>query len=122
MARLILVLPVPVTHVRNESGNNNSANTVDRFWQVDASGSFLASLTFSYAASENAAGGNTAMRAQRWNATIDGWDPALPSQSNPTPQSVLVNNVTTSGPWTIATSSSPLPVELLYYYYLTGIL
>jgi hypothetical protein len=107
--------PVLVTNVLNPSGGNNSASTVDRFWQIDPSGTPLAALTFTYSASENAANGNINMRSQRWNSGNTSWDAPLPVQINPTSQSVLVSNVIFFGPWAVAMESSPLPVELLSF-------
>lgn len=109
------VAPVVVTHVRNIFGTDNSANTVDRFWQVNPTGNPVAALTFTYAVAENAANGNSNMRAQRWMPPQDAWEAPLSGQVNPTSQSVLVNNVTSFGPWAIATESSPLPVQLLEF-------
>lgn len=110
------VTPIPVTHVRNNSGFDNSTNTVDRYWEIDPSGAGIsAALTFTYAPSENAASGNTNMRAQRWNLPQEAWESPLAGQLNPTSQSVLVNNVNTFGPWAIASEASPLPIELISF-------
>ncbi len=111
--------PLPVTHVRNTSGLDNSVNTVDRFWFVKTTFSFANPFTLSYAPAENAANGNTNVRAQRWNATTQGWDAALPGQSNPTTQSVLVTasnyNSNQGNIWALAQAATPLPVELLAF-------
>ncbi len=109
--------PIPVTHVRNTSGLDNSANTVDRFWYVSKAGGLPIEMTFCYAPSENAANGNTNVRAQRWNAFTQGWDAALPGQSNPTTQSVAIaaSNFNSGNIWAFAQESSPLPVELLAF-------
>ncbi len=109
------VAPVPVTHVRNLSGTDNSAYMVDRFWEVDPAGTVVATLTFTYGASENAAAGNTGMRAQRWNPATIGWDQPLPGQTNPTTQSVRAPNAGSFGPWALALDISPLPVTLLTF-------
>ncbi|HKR07103.1 MAG TPA: T9SS type A sorting domain-containing protein [Bacteroidia bacterium] len=109
------VTPALVTHVRNIAGFDNSSNTVDRFWEVDPTGNPTASLIFIYAPSENAAGGNLNMRAQRWNFPQEAWETPLAGQVNPTSQSVLVSNVTTFGPWAIALETSPLPIELISF-------
>src|SRR6185436_854810 len=86
------LIPVTVSHVRNNLNMDNSANTVDRFWQIDPTGNPVATLTFTYAPSENAANGNINMRAQRWNLPQEAWETPLAGQVNPTSQSVLVNN------------------------------
>src|SRR6185436_5233689 len=109
------LIPVTVSHVRNNLNMDNSANTVDRFWQIDPTGNPVATLTFTYAPSENAANGNINMRAQRWNLPQEAWENPLAGQVNPTSQSVLVSNVTTFGPWAIAAEDFPLPVELVSF-------
>lgn len=109
------ITPALVTHVRNNNGNDNSANTVDRFWQIDATGSPTASLTFSYANTENAANGNSNMVAQRWVNPTSGWASPQAGQSNPTAQSVLITNVTAFGPWAVTNFLSPLPIDLLSF-------
>src|SRR6185436_16917401 len=109
------LIPVTVSHVRNNLNMDNSANTVDRFWQIDPTGNPVATLTFTYAPSENAANGNINMRAQRWNLPQEAWETPLAGQVNPTSQSVLVNNATTFGPWAIAAEDFPLPVELISF-------
>lgn len=105
--------PVAVTHFRNIFGADNSVNAVDRFWQVDATGTPTASLTFSWAASEIAANGSLNPKAQRWEGLA--WQSALAGQTNPTTQSVLVPAATVFGPWAVALSESPLPIQLLSF-------
>lgn len=109
------VTPTLVTHVRNAANIDNSANTADRFWQVDKTGNGTATYTFTYAPLENAANGNLNLRAQRWNTGNLGWDAALPGQLNPTVQSVLVPGVSVNGAWALSLATSPLPVELLFF-------
>ncbi len=109
------VSPVPVSHIRDAFGNDNSDDVVDRFWQIDVTGSPVAALTFNYANSENASNGNTNMRAQRWNMLQDGWDSPSAGQFNWNSQSATVNNVTAFGVWTLSQQSSPLPIKLLYF-------
>lgn len=109
------VSPIPVSHVRDAFGNDNSADVVDRFWQIDVTGNPVAAITFNYASTENAANGNTNMRAQHWNMIQDGWDAPATGQFNLNSQSTTVNNVTTFGTWTLSQQSSPLPIKLLYF-------
>ena len=108
-------LPLLVTHVKNAGGTDNSANLVDRFWQVDKTGISTADYTFTYAGTENAANGNTNLRAQIWNNGVTGWETALTGQTNPTSQSVTVPGVVKSGAWTLSLQSSPLPIELISF-------
>lgn len=121
MNEMVLNLPYPitptaVTHIRNTSGANNSANMPDRFWNVDKTGSNgVASLTFTYAPAENALNGNTNVRMQLWNSVQEAWEPPLVGQVNPSSQSVLVPGAAYSGVWGSALSGNPLPIELIEF-------
>lgn len=108
------VTPITVTHIRNTSGVDNSANTVDRFWltQWDDPAA-LVHVRFDYASTEAPANGNLSPKAQRWNQLNDGWDPPMTGQFNLTPFSVSVQNVAMSGVWAVAKDGSPLPITLL---------
>lgn len=106
------ISPVAVTHV-NAGAIDNSANVVDRFWQVDKDGpSGTATLIFTATAAE--IGALTMLRAQRWNSSTSFWDDALPGQSS-TATSATVPGVTTFSPWTLSGNSSPLPMELVNF-------
>ena len=110
------IAPILVDHVRDVNGVDNSANSVDRFWYISSTGSPTVDLTFTYGPGEVAANGNANMRAQRWQTVSNGWEVALPAQTNPTAFSVLVPSVSVlQGPWAIARDVSPLPVELLSF-------
>jgi hypothetical protein len=113
--------PATVNHVYDNTGTNtdNSGSTVQRFWEIDKTGggaTFTASVTFSFAASEqpvnNTGGATTNLRAQRWTGNY--WDTALPGQTS-TSTSVTVPGVTQFSPWALAKALSPLPVQLLYF-------
>lgn len=111
-------LPYPsnpdlVTHVNNASGVNNSANTVDRFWQIEKTGiSGTADITFSATGSE--VGVITNLKAYRWNSSTQGWE-TPPGAQSAGMLSVTVQNVTAFSPWTLAGNNSPLPVELISF-------
>ena len=113
--------PVAVTNLNNFSGVNNSANTVDRFWEIDKSGaSGTVTLTFNYAAAEQAANGNNGVRAKRWNSSLSSWEYALPSQTNPTSTSVTVPSVTNYGAWALGMDSTALSLKVFLEGYYTG--
>lgn len=108
--------PETVTHIRNTSGINNSANTVDRFWLARwNTAGVTGQLSFEYDPAEAPSNGNVSPRAQRWNLLNDGWDPPLPGQFNLTPYEVAAPNVLVPGTWTISTNNSPLPITLLQF-------
>lgn len=104
--------PVAVTNLYR-NGTDNSANVVDRFWQIDKDGvSGTATLRFDAAAAE--VGTIIQLRAQRWNSLINAWD-APPAGQTSTPTSATVSGITTFSPWTLSGNNAPLPVELLSF-------
>jgi len=103
--------PSGVTHINNVNGNNNSANLVDRFWNISRSGaSGTANITFSYADSEIPENGNDNIIAQRWSGN---WLAPTGGQSG--------NSVTTAslsayvGTWSLSRNDSPLPIEIIHF-------
>jgi len=112
--------PLLVTNMFNAGGGDNSANVVDRFWHIEKMGT--ADYYFNYPVTENAANGNSNMRAQEWNPSMNFWSSPLPGQTNPNTQTVYAPNITTPNPhvmnggtWALAQESNPLPVELLFF-------
>ncbi|MBK9046462.1 MAG: T9SS type A sorting domain-containing protein [Bacteroidetes bacterium] len=106
--------PPTVSHVRDLSGTDNSASTIDRFWKLTQAGAGTATLTFSYAAAEDP--GILSPRAQLWEPVSLGWFPATAGQSNPTATTTAVPTITTLNTWwTLAAAASPLPIELLSF-------
>ncbi len=113
------VTPVLVQNLTSSIGltPDNRDATVDRFWQIDVTGSASANLTFNYAASElPAAPYNTpsGLKAQRYHSATDTWQPYLPGQSAGT-YWVTVPSVTNFSTWTLTNEISPLPIELLSF-------
>ncbi|MBT1689899.1 T9SS type A sorting domain-containing protein [Dawidia soli] len=104
--------PIAVTDM-NRQGVDNSANVVDRFWQIDKDGP-AATVTVTFQAGPAEVGSITSLQAQRWNSTTSIWETPLPGQtSNAT--SVTVPDVTDFSPWTLSGNNSPLPVELITF-------
>ena len=115
--------PQEVTHVRDQAGNDNSDNTVDRFWLVDLpDGAFTGDLLLGHAPVEDPLFGPGPIRAQRWNEAMVAWD-ATPGQSNPALRQALVPAVPFSNAfapnnahiWALAYELSPLPITLLHF-------
>ena len=104
-----LPFPSGVTGLEN-NGSDNSANVVDRFFQIDLAGESSPNVTVTFTATTTEVGSIVDLIAQRWNGTI--WEDPLMGQSN-TATSVTVPNVTQFSPWALVTSGSPLPIELI---------
>lgn len=108
-------MPYPTGVLDMETGGvDNSANVVDRFWQIDALGAVSPNVTLTFTCTSGEASGVTALRAQRWRNGF-GWQSVLPDQTNPTSTSVVVPNVSSFSTWTLSGNNAPLPVELLSF-------
>lgn len=109
--------PDNVLLIRDIYGNDNSANTVDRFWQIDKSGATgTLTTTFTYTDAEAPSNGEAGLQAQRYGTAYNGWDAAVPFQtSNIGLNTVTAPGIITYGPYTLSQSSNPLPVELLLF-------
>lgn len=107
------VTPVAVTNLDDINGNDNSANTVDRFWQTDIEGAGGVS-EISFTASPTEIGALTLLKAQQWNAVTGGWDLPSPAQSA-SGQTVTVTGVTNYTPWAISGNGAALPIHLLSF-------
>lgn len=111
------ITPQTVTNVDAVGGIDNSANTVNRFWQIDKTGANpTATLTFTYGDNEWDVSEPSDYNAQRYDDVTDVWQPALVSQTvNPSLNQVIVPGVTTFSPWTLARISTPLAIEMMNY-------
>ncbi len=107
------VTPTLVTNVLNDEGLDNSANTVDRFWEVNPTGSTgVISLTLNAQLDE--VGTVTNLVAQRWDSLSDTWDAPLPGQIS-SATAVTVPNVSEFTTFAIAEAVEPLRVEFLSF-------
>lgn len=122
------ITPRTVTNLNTYSvlAPNDSAATIDRFWEIDVSNSVVptSTLIFTYANSELPTNPlynvTTDMRAQWYNdnSAVNKWQPAIPGQTTATAaltSSVTVPLNTYYGVWAIASQLSPLPIELLFF-------
>jgi hypothetical protein len=105
-------VPVAITNV-DRMGSDNSANVVDRFWQIDKDGpDGTATVTFEASADE--VGTITALQAQRWNGTTSEWEAPLPGQVS-SATGVTVSGITAFSPWALSGNNMILPIELLSF-------
>lgn len=107
-----LPLPPTVTKLNDQFGADNSLNTVDRFFQIDLTGSTSPTADITFTASAAEVGSITNLLAQRWN--VNKWDPAILGQTSGA-TSVTVPGVTQFSPWAISGNSSPLPITLVSF-------
>jgi hypothetical protein len=118
-------LPPGVSNV-NSSGIDNSANVIDRFWQINPQGyttkPSLTNLIFTYSDNEYAVPNTiaeAALIAQRWNSVAQMWDDYFPVSSISTVNNTItvssINGSQLFDWWTMVSSSSALPVTLVYF-------
>lgn len=111
-------LPLPyspqvVLNLDDATGHDNSANTADRFWQIEKTGTVCtATITFTATASE--VGSIANLQAQRWNTATQKWEAPLPGQTSSF-NTVTVPGVTNFSPWTLAGNNDPLPIKLILF-------
>lgn len=106
--------PSGVIHVNDQTGNDNSAYTVDRFWRIQIAGTPTVDYEFTATAAE--VGTIASPVAQRWTASNNGWEAPQGVQSNPTAYSTLASGITGLNTWwTLSAGSSPLPVEMAFF-------
>lgn len=105
--------PVLVTNLYGSNGDDNSANTVDRFWEIDKSGP-TGTATLTFTATNTEVGTIVTLLAQRWRSIPPGWEPALTGQTS-TATSATVPGVSAFSPWTLSGMDLPLPIGLLSF-------
>jgi hypothetical protein len=119
-----LPYPPTVLHVRNNSGLDNSNNTVDRFWYINTTGTITnANMTFTVVSGAGASVDEmfngatiTTLRAQRW-IPPNSWEVAYQgTQTNPISNGTLVTGASLFPYWwTLSGNNSPLPVQMVNF-------
>ena len=118
--------PTDVTNMDNGDAADNSANSVDRFWIIDANGYTdkpNVTLSFTYDDDEVTATNNTLSEAdifpQRWNSTASQWhDVTLSGTLNTTSNTLSAVTVAKENffrSWALVSSVTTLPVELISF-------
>jgi len=106
-------VPEMVININDVDGNDNSAKTVDRFWQIDHDGTGgTATITFTCTIEE--ADSIINLKAQRWNDTTNLWE-IPPELQTATLNSVTIAGIKKFSPWTLSgdlKSNEPLPISL----------
>lgn len=111
-----LPLPPTVTHIRNNFGLDNSANTVDRFWYLNIIGSSTYNSSLTFTATPTEVGSITSLVSQKWVEPMISWTNPLPGIQT----SAAYGNTTTGltndlNWWTLSGNNTPLPVELINF-------
>ena len=110
----------------DRNGSDNSAHVVNRWWIIDADGYTTkpaVTLGFTYDEDEVSSTGNSIVESviftQRWNSTLDMWNDVTLSgtlnTNNNTYSGVAVSSGNFFRSWVLSSTSSPLPVEMLYF-------
>ncbi|QWX84635.1 Ig-like domain-containing protein [Cellulophaga sp. HaHaR_3_176] len=94
--------PENVTNMLDESSNSLVNSTVNRFWQLDKTGTGTANLTFSYADNDVIANGENNLSAYRYNSSSNVWDKKGASSTSLTNNSVTILGVNEFSPWTLS--------------------
>ena len=110
-----LPFPPTVTHVNNYyTGADNSAMTVNRFWEFIVAGPVTANVNYRCTPAE--AAGIPNPRAQRWVAITNAWEyPYQGAQATAVTGTDVTGVAAQNSWWTLADITSPLPVELVSF-------
>lgn len=111
--------PVSVTNLASSIGlsPDNRDATADRFWNFTSSTPLSGSITFRYDSLEIPIppyNDPVQLKAQSYDDNTDAWQPYLPGQSAGN-YFVTVPSTPIDFTWTLTSTPSPLPVELLYF-------
>ena len=110
-----LPFPPTVTHMRNNGGTDNSAFTVDRFWNIDITGT-TATANILFKATPAEVGTISTLLAQRWVAPIVSWTNPVPGTQSSVTNGTQANTLGIFGTWwTLSGSANLLPVELVHF-------
>ncbi len=111
------VTPDSVLHLRDNLFNDNSANVVDRFWQINRSGAAgTLTITFTYTTAEEPATGDATLVSQLYTTAYKAWYAPFPSQTNNAATNIVTTpGITLFGPFTLVKSESTLPIQLLSF-------
>jgi hypothetical protein len=108
------VAPASVTNI-TYLGNGDYNSAVDRYWSVETMNPCTANINFSFDPTESPIVGTGAIYAQYYDDAADVWLPPLPTQSNPTASSIMMNYNSDFGTFGAARGASPLPINLLSF-------
>ncbi len=111
-----LPLPPSVTHIRNNSGVDNNANTVDRFWSMKVTGSSIYNASLNFKATPTEIGTITSLTAQRWILQVTSWTNPPPGTQTPNASGNSTSGITDiSNWWTLSGNNTPLPIDLIRF-------
>lgn len=110
-----LPYPPTVTHMRNNSGLDNSVYTVDRFWNIDITGT-TATANILFKATPAEVGTISTLLAQRWVAPVVSWTNPVPGTQSSVTNGTQANTLGILGTWwTLSGSANLLPIELVNF-------
>ncbi len=98
-------IPDAVGNMTTTTGENISSSSLNRFWQIDKSGSGTANLTFTYADSDTPANGENNLTSYRYNSTASAWEKKGANSTSRTNNTVTVLGINEFSPWTMSGSA-----------------
>jgi hypothetical protein len=111
-----LPLPPGIPNINDLFGNNNSLNTVDRFWYFKTIGSNI-NANLSFVCTPGELGSVANPRAQCYIQPFQGWQYPLQGTQSNLVSGTLVNGATymPENWWTLAGQLNPLPIDLMSF-------
>ncbi len=97
--------PENVTNMLDESNQSIASSALNRFWQLDKTGTGAANIKFSYTNNDIPTTGESNLSTYRYNTGTNQWENKGVNSSSYSNNSVTVSNVSQFSPWTMASSS-----------------
>ncbi|WP_209405906.1 Ig-like domain-containing protein, partial [Pseudozobellia sp. WGM2] len=106
------MLPLPtqpeaVVTMLDEGGGDLNSTSVNRFWQLDKSGTGEANLTLTYTEDEVPLNGEANLSAYRYDTNVDRWQKKGAAVLDASANTLKVERVSEFSPWTLSEGESP---------------
>ncbi|PKA99303.1 VCBS repeat-containing protein [Flavobacteriaceae bacterium MAR_2009_75] len=106
------MLPLPtqpeaVVTMLDEGGGDLISTSVNRFWQLDKSGTGEANLTLTYTEDEVPLNGEANLSAYRYDTNVDRWQKKGVAVLDASANTLMIERVSEFSPWTLSEGESP---------------
>ncbi|MUH38264.1 Ig-like domain-containing protein, partial [Zobellia amurskyensis] len=106
------MLPLPtqpeaVVTMLDEGGGDLNSTSVNRFWQLDKSGTGEANLTLTYTEDEVPLNGEANLSAYRYDTNVDRWQKKGVAVLDASANTLMIERVSEFSPWTLSEGESP---------------
>ncbi|WP_276165720.1 Ig-like domain-containing protein [Zobellia alginiliquefaciens] len=107
------MLPLPmqpeaVVTMLDEGGGDLNSTSVNRFWQLDKTGTGEADLTLTYTEDEVPSNGEANLSAYRYDTNVDRWQKKGAAVLDASANTLMIERISEFSPWTLSEGESPI--------------